>query len=846
MLAQLWVQLAVLAATVFAKDSELLQLTPEVFNAETLPGLWVIKFYSPTCSHCIDYQKYWSRAVKELEKEGTPVRFAEVNCVAQKQLCKTHDIAAWPSVRVFKDAELFTSVQPNYRSHDVLVKFVRELEGEAEKPASTATVAAASVATASTDSTSAAAAESTAASAEEEKEDTSLTPETFAALKGPTFVKFYSPYCKTCQEFNGVWQLLKRWHPKLQFAEVNCIEQGDLCMTENIPHWPVLRLYEGTTIKEAYPGGKWTYDDVNEFIKRLSGDEDVVREGNSTTTPEDNSVAIDGAQSEASLAAAGETMATPVEASSTSSDTESPPTATEASAVGDVKPEEPAEEEDLLIDLPGLIWKDKIKVSHASGVSEVVDKDTFNSVIIDSHEPWMVKFYHPNCPHCRAMAPTWVEYAESAKGVMNVAEIDCQANFDFCVANGIQFFPNIRYYIGEHFTNYNSGYNVEQFTTFEKMNSGAQVLPVRDSGELKTLGETGDLKGLATFAFAYDASVTKEDWDSLVAQAEKFPLSDSVLYHTRDQGIRKLAGIDYSGVQLIFQGRIPDEEKLKENKRDLKTYYLHYEAANIPTKLRDVDEVLDWVNTVRFSAPVHLSKSQLPFITKYANALVLKIVNDSYTDQADLDQLRLQAKRDFDEALQRQKDDQESMRNERKEMHQKYMEQNKPKLARKTYSTPVVAPFLPDSSYGFISKAEWDEVFGPHLSTSGHKAGDLIVVDFQAGKYVDNLNGEPLELSMLEDAKDVLLNRQPRREAEQKALKFRKKISKLPRPSHGLAVFKPDFNLGEQAANMEKKHVSFAGIIMLIIVGFIGKQLYKVLKRRMKSGKGPIITGKLD
>lgn len=58
-------------------------------------------------------------------------------------------------------------------------------------------------------------------------------------------------------------------------------------------------------------------------------------------------------------------------------------------------------------------------------------------------EPTFVKFYAPWCGHCQKLAPTWNELAKELKGVVNVAEINCDAHGSVCRNAGIEGYPTV-------------------------------------------------------------------------------------------------------------------------------------------------------------------------------------------------------------------------------------------------------------------------------------------------------------------------------------------------------------------------------------------------------------------
>jgi thioredoxin domain-containing protein 5 len=61
-----------------------------------------------------------------------------------------------------------------------------------------------------------------------------------------------------------------------------------------------------------------------------------------------------------------------------------------------------------------------------------------------SREPTFVKFYAPWCHHCQKLAPTWVELAAALTGVVNVAEVNCDAAGAFCRNQEVEGFPVLK------------------------------------------------------------------------------------------------------------------------------------------------------------------------------------------------------------------------------------------------------------------------------------------------------------------------------------------------------------------------------------------------------------------
>ncbi|CAL6029555.1 Thioredoxin_domain-containing protein [Hexamita inflata] len=68
----------------------------------------------------------------------------------------------------------------------------------------------------------------------------------------PTVVMFYTPWCPHYQKFQQTWEKLQM--DKVIFAQVNCVENRDICQEENIKDYPTLRLYKDGQFQAKYKG----------------------------------------------------------------------------------------------------------------------------------------------------------------------------------------------------------------------------------------------------------------------------------------------------------------------------------------------------------------------------------------------------------------------------------------------------------------------------------------------------------------------------------------------------------------------------------------------------------------
>ncbi|CAJ2514128.1 Uu.00g022470.m01.CDS01 [Anthostomella pinea] len=103
----------------------LLELTQANFDKEIKsPKFMVVKYYNPTCPHCMDfaptyqtlYEYYYTSNGPSVDSESaTPttsfekafdIRFATLNCIAYGDICNKHKIKSYPQTSLFKDGEV--------------------------------------------------------------------------------------------------------------------------------------------------------------------------------------------------------------------------------------------------------------------------------------------------------------------------------------------------------------------------------------------------------------------------------------------------------------------------------------------------------------------------------------------------------------------------------------------------------------------------------------------------------------------------------------------------------------------------------------------------------------------
>ncbi|NP_001084933.1 dnaJ homolog subfamily C member 10 precursor [Xenopus laevis] len=85
---------------IYDDDLEIITLDRGEFDGAVNSGeLWFINFYSPGCSHCHDLAPTWRQFAKEMD--GL-LRIGAVNCGDNRMLCRSQGINSYPNLYIFK------------------------------------------------------------------------------------------------------------------------------------------------------------------------------------------------------------------------------------------------------------------------------------------------------------------------------------------------------------------------------------------------------------------------------------------------------------------------------------------------------------------------------------------------------------------------------------------------------------------------------------------------------------------------------------------------------------------------------------------------------------------------
>ncbi|XP_045152176.1 dnaJ homolog subfamily C member 10 [Echinops telfairi] len=108
---------------IYDDDPEIITLERREFDAAVNSGeLWFVNFYSPGCSHCHDLAPTWRDFAKEVD--GL-LRIGAVNCGDDRALCQMKGVNSYPSLFIFRSG--MTAVRYHGdRSKEDLVRFAMQ------------------------------------------------------------------------------------------------------------------------------------------------------------------------------------------------------------------------------------------------------------------------------------------------------------------------------------------------------------------------------------------------------------------------------------------------------------------------------------------------------------------------------------------------------------------------------------------------------------------------------------------------------------------------------------------------------------------------------------------------
>ncbi|EEH49549.1 protein disulfide-isomerase domain [Paracoccidioides brasiliensis Pb18] len=118
-----------------------------------------------------------------------------------------------------------------------------------------------------------------------------------------------------------------------------------------------------------------------------------------------------------------------------------------------------------------------VPVTAKSAVLDLIP-DNFDSVVLKSGKPGLVKFFAPWCGHCRNLAPIYDQLADVfANENVHISKVDADEHKDLGRKFGVQGFPTLKWFDGksEQPIEYNGGRDLESLVKFVSEKAGVKL-----------------------------------------------------------------------------------------------------------------------------------------------------------------------------------------------------------------------------------------------------------------------------------------------------------------------------------------------------------------------------------
>ncbi|EIW69209.1 hypothetical protein TREMEDRAFT_44374 [Tremella mesenterica DSM 1558] len=221
------------------------QLTEDNFRASTSRGVWLVEHFSPKCSHCRAFAPTWTRLAQDHQhlERLSGFHMAQVNCIAQGDLCNTNNIKYYPQLILYTDGQPIT--YSGDRTYAALSKYIEDYAMEYARGYLLSKDSEQEVVSAyGRPNVEGKVVEVDESSLERIKEE------------GPVLVDFFAPWCGHCKKLRPIYEeLAKQLQGILNVVAVDCEANRKLCHKEGIQGYPTIRIYHHSTRSE-YSGAR--------------------------------------------------------------------------------------------------------------------------------------------------------------------------------------------------------------------------------------------------------------------------------------------------------------------------------------------------------------------------------------------------------------------------------------------------------------------------------------------------------------------------------------------------------------------------------------------------------------
>lgn len=199
--------------------------------------MWAVDFYAPWCGPCQRLAPEWRKLAKEM-KEFEEIKIAQVDCVANSDLCHAQNVNSYPTIRLYPLGSKGMNTVALYNGKRDAISLKRWLISFLP------TVV------------------------EEFNEDEFRTQILTKDYILPWIVDFYAPWCAHCVHFEPEFRTVAlRLEGEVRSAKVDCEKNRHFCGHLHIHAYPTVRLYFSP--KEFYTIESFEAPDVLKQVRKL-------------------------------------------------------------------------------------------------------------------------------------------------------------------------------------------------------------------------------------------------------------------------------------------------------------------------------------------------------------------------------------------------------------------------------------------------------------------------------------------------------------------------------------------------------------------------------------------------
>jgi len=443
----------------------------------------LVEFYAPWCGHCKALEPEYAKAAGALKKEGSEIKLAKVDAVAEPKLGEKHQVQGYPTIKFFKDGK--ASDYSGGRTEAEIVTWLKKKTG----PPATAL-------------------------------DTSDAVKTFLE-KEVAVVGFFA------DKESDAAKAFVQAADGIDDVEFGIVTDAAIAKENNVDGDKIVLFKKFDEGRNDYDG-KYDADEIQKFVR--ANQLPLVTEFSDETAPKifggevkhhvlffdnkksDGFKANHEAFSTAAKGFKGKVLFVYVNGEVEDNlrimeffgiQTKDLPTVRLINLADDdmtkYKPAQPEITTDVITEFvqgfldgklkPHLLTQDVPEDWDAKPVKVLVGKN-FDEVARDKTKDVLVEFYAPWCGHCKQLAPIWDKLGEEFKDSKDVviAKMDSTANEVEGVK--IQSFPTIKFFPKEgDVVDYNGGRTLEDFVKFMKSGGKEGNEPGKEGEEPEPEGE---------------------------------------------------------------------------------------------------------------------------------------------------------------------------------------------------------------------------------------------------------------------------------------------------------------------------------------------------------------------